>query len=180
VWLDRQFNSEVRHLAPFRIELAENKLEIWMGLEINREKTSIVDMKQQKARLSFLGFTFQSHRSRFANKTYFNISPQKEALARARGKIRAITGTEMNFHPVPEVIKKLNRFLIGWGNYFYIGHPAKAFSTINYFVGWRLYRHLLRRSQKRKFNAGSASWYRFFKESGLVFLSKKLFKVELK
>ena len=42
----------------------EAKLETWMGLEINREKTRVVDLKQEGASLDFLGYTFRYDRDR--------------------------------------------------------------------------------------------------------------------
>ena len=37
----------------------ESKLEGWLGLEINREKTRVVNLKEEGASLDFLGFTFR-------------------------------------------------------------------------------------------------------------------------
>jgi RNA-directed DNA polymerase len=37
----------------------ESQLEGWLGLEINREKTRVVNLKEEKASLDFLGFTFR-------------------------------------------------------------------------------------------------------------------------
>ena len=37
----------------------ESKLEDWLGLEINREKTRVVQLKEAGASLDFLGFTFR-------------------------------------------------------------------------------------------------------------------------
>jgi len=39
----------------------ESKLEGWLGLEINREKTRVVNLKEEAASLDFLGFTFRGH-----------------------------------------------------------------------------------------------------------------------
>jgi hypothetical protein len=37
----------------------ESKLEGWLGLEINREKTRVVNLKDEGESLDFLGFTFR-------------------------------------------------------------------------------------------------------------------------
>jgi hypothetical protein len=108
-------------------------------------------------------------------RTYVNISPRKEALEKARSKIRELTDKRQNFKPVEKVIKTLNKFLVPWGGYFCVGHSSQAFNKINYFVGFRLHRHLLRRSQRSKFNIGKGSWYRFFKKNGLIMLNKRMF-----
>jgi len=39
-------------------QFVESKLEQWMGLELNREKTRVVDLKQMGSSLDFLGYTF--------------------------------------------------------------------------------------------------------------------------
>ena len=44
----------------------EEKIEKWLGLVINRDKTRVVDFKEAKASLDFLGFTFRWHRDRYA------------------------------------------------------------------------------------------------------------------
>ena len=38
-----------------------------MGLEINREKTQVIDLKQKGASLDFLGFTFRYEPDRFGH-----------------------------------------------------------------------------------------------------------------
>ena len=37
----------------------ESKLEGWLGLEINRDKTRVVNLGEEKASLDFLGYTFR-------------------------------------------------------------------------------------------------------------------------
>ena len=41
----------------------ESKLEGWFGLEINREKTRVVDLQEEGASLDFLGYTFRYDRT---------------------------------------------------------------------------------------------------------------------
>ena len=41
---------------------SKQKLEAWMGLEINREKTRVVDLQEKGASLDFLGYTFRYDR----------------------------------------------------------------------------------------------------------------------
>lgn len=161
-----------QRLRPETVEFIEEKLENWMGLKINREKTQIVDMKKQGAVLSFLGFSFRYDRSRFRKGTYLNIFPRKKAVERAREKVKDLTEPKHGFKPYQDVIGTLNRFLSGWGQYFDFGYPSKVFNGLNYFVGYRLYRHLLRRSQRKKFITGERSWYGFFRKAGLILLKK--------
>ena len=41
----------------------EAKIEGWLGLEINRDKTRVVDLREKQASLDFLGYTFRGDRS---------------------------------------------------------------------------------------------------------------------
>src|SRR5262249_31887376 len=59
-------------------QFIESNLEQWMGLELNREKTRVVDLKQAGASLDFLGYTFRYDRDRHGRSwRYLNIAPSK-------------------------------------------------------------------------------------------------------
>lgn len=162
-----------RNLSKEAQEFIEKTIEEWLGLKINREKTRIVDMKKQGEVVSFLGFSFRYDRSRFSEgKVYLNIFPKDKAVERIRDKIKGITGPKASCKHHQEVIKELNRLLRGWSQYFDWGYPSKVFGKINYLVGFRLYRHLMRKSQRRRFNIGNDTWYKFFREAGVILLRK--------
>jgi RNA-directed DNA polymerase len=146
------------------------KLESWMGLEINREKTRIVKLKQQGASLDFLGFTFRYDRARpeWGQHRYLKVIPSKKALARERVKLREMTRAQQNGVPVPQLIGELNQNLRGWGNYFRFGYPRRAFGQINSYVQWRLWKHLRRRSQRPYRPPKGMTVYAQMKRLGLI------------
>jgi len=147
----------------------EEKIETWMGLEINREKTRVVDLREEGASLDFLGFTFRYDRDLYGrNKRYLNLVPAKKALDRERGVLREMTGSKRNFMPIPDLIRMLNCHLNGWANYFRLGHPRMAFRKINWYVRYRLARHLRRRSQRPFRLPGGVSFYELFDQLGLM------------
>jgi len=115
--------------TPRLVEWIETKLESWMGLEMNREKTRVVKLKQQGASLDFLGFTFRYDRSRpqWGWLRYLNVVPSKKALARERAKLREMTSAQQNGVPIPQLIGELNRHLRSWASYFSYGYPRHAF-----------------------------------------------------
>ena len=138
-----------RYLTPNLRGWIEEKLETWMGLEINREKTRVVDLKEKQAHLDFLGYTFRYDRDRKGRgHRYLNLVPSKKALQREQNRLREMTGYSQSHKPLPRLIAELNRHLKGWGNYFSFGRPCGAFGKINNFVLCRLYRHVGRRSQR--------------------------------
>jgi RNA-directed DNA polymerase len=127
----------------------EDKLENWLGLEINREKTRVVNLKEKGASLDFLGFTFRYHDDlKGRGWQYLNVSPSAKALKKEREKLKEMTGPSQCFQPIPKLVQSLNRQLDGWANYFRFGYPREAFREINSYVRDRLRQHLRRRSQR--------------------------------
>jgi RNA-directed DNA polymerase len=138
-----------RHQSQKLAQFIETKLEQWMGLELNREKTRVVDLKQVGASLDFLGYTFRYDRDRHRGSyRYLNIVPSKKALKKQRAALRDLTSSRFCFKPIPALIEDLNRNLQGWAAYFRFGYPSQAYGNLNYYVQQRLRIHLRRRSQR--------------------------------
>jgi RNA-directed DNA polymerase len=113
-----------REVGPRLSGYIEAKLENWMGVEINREKTRVINLPEQGASLDFLGYTFRYDRDRFGREQrYWNLVPSKKALAQEREQRRAMTDTTQSNKPLPRLITELNQHLKGWGNYFWLGYP---------------------------------------------------------
>jgi RNA-directed DNA polymerase len=138
-----------RYVGPELNRFIEDKLENWLGLEINREKTRVVNLKEKGASLDFLGFTFRYHDDlKGRGWQYLNVSLSAKALKKEREKLKEMTGPSQCFRPIPKLIQSLNRQLDGWANYFRFGYPREAFREINSYVRDRLTQHLRRRSQR--------------------------------
>lgn len=161
-----------RYMGTRIVGFFEEKLEDWMGLSINREKTKIIDMKEPKARLDFLGYSFRYDRDlKGRPKKYLNMFPSKKSLKREREALRQKTEAEMCFVPVPDLIAKINQHLKGWANYFSIGYPRVAYRQINWFVLGRLEKHLNRRSQRAyRCPKGESMYHHLHDTLGLVYL----------
>ena len=158
-----------RYQGPKLRGWIEEKLETWLRLEINREKTRVVDVRAEGASLDFLGYTFRYDRDlRGRGWRYLNVEPSKKALKKEREKIREMTGPRQCWKPLPRLIRELNRHLKGWGNYFGYGYPAKANRQINWYVGDRLTQHLRRRSQRPFRPPEGVSYYEQFEKMGLI------------
>lgn len=150
-------------------EWIETKLEGWMGLEINREKTRVIHLKDEGEELDFLGFTFRYDRDRYGRKRrYLNVEPSAKALLRERVKLHEMTNHGRHCIPLRQEIAELNRHLRGWGNYFNFGYPRKAFRKINAYVMERLAQYVRRKSQRPMRPPEGVSYYQLFREMGLV------------
>ena len=158
-----------RYVSPQLRGWIEGKLEGWLGLEINREKTRIVDLRPPGQSLDFLGYTFRMVQDKFGRpRRYWNLQPARKAMEREKDALRRKIGPKQSHVPMPELIGGLNRHLKGWANYFKLGHPRKAFGQLNHFVRYRLGRHLRRRSQRGWRAREGVSLYAHLAHLGLV------------
>ena len=146
----------------------EREVESWLGLEINREKTRVVNLCAEGASLDFLGYTFRYDLDLHGgNHRYLNLFPSKKAVVREREHLRRMTDCSNNFKPAAQLIREINVHLRGWGNYFKLGYPRKAFRAINFHVDGRLYRHLKHRSQRPWRKSTGESYHAQFGRMGL-------------
>jgi RNA-directed DNA polymerase len=160
-----------RQQSPRLRTFIETKLETWMGLEINREKTRVVHLKEHGASLDFLGFTFRYDRDRRGRgHHYLNVHPSKRAVARMRQALRERTTNSRCATPIVDLIAEINRQLTGWARYFRFGYPRVAFRQINTYARQRLTRSVRRRSQRPLRPPEGVSYYEFLAHLGLVYL----------
>lgn len=149
----------------------EAKLEGWLGLKINRDKTRIIKLREQGENLDFLGYTFRFERDRYGRKgRYLNLTPSKKAMKRGRGRIREMVNPSHCWKPLPELIGEINRYLRGWSNYFSQGYPRQAYRQMNCYVRQRLHGHMKRRSQRAWRPPAGRTEYAHFHHLGLLYL----------
>ena len=152
-------------------EYIEGKIESWLGLELNRDKTKVVNLQCPGESLDFLGYTFRYDRSiKVRGSTYLNVTPSKKALKAERDALRSMINRGKNPLPVAKLIFQINRQLRGWANYFSFGYPRMAMRAMNWFVRCRLIQHLRRRSQRPYRPPKGRSFYHHLKKLGLVYL----------
>jgi RNA-directed DNA polymerase len=153
-------------------EFIESKLERWMRLELNREKTRVVNLKQEGASLDFLGYTFRYDRDLYGHpRRYLNLIPSKKALKAERARLRELTSSRLCFKPIPALIRDLNRNLQGWAAYFRVGYPRMAYANLNSYVQRRMQLHLHRRSQRGYRAPANTSLYEHLRQLGLRYLT---------
>ena len=149
----------------------ESRLEGKFGLEINRDKTRVVEVTRKGGSLDFLGYTFRWDRDlQGRSHKYLNVLPAEKSVAREREKIRAMTDVSQSHTPLPQLVDRLNRQLKGWANYFSYGYPRGAWWEIDWFVRGRLIGHLERRSQRPYRPPKGVGWYEHIQSFGLVLL----------
>jgi hypothetical protein len=125
-----------RALVALRAILAE------LGLTLKDAKTRIVQLREGGEGLDFLGFHHRWVRGNTpASKhlTFLARWPSRQAMARARSRIREITDRSRLREPVEDVVQDLNKYLRGWAGYFRYGNSTLAFDTITFTptAAWR-------------------------------------------
>lgn len=151
----------------------ESRLEGKFGLEINREKTRVVEVKRGGESLDFLGYTFRWDRDlKGRPQSYLNVFPSAKAVAREREKLREMTNVHQSHTPIPQLIGRVNRHLKGWANYFSFGYPRGVWWDLDWFVADRLKVHLGRRSQRPYRPPDGVKWHEHFQHLGLVLLNR--------
>lgn len=147
----------------------EERVESWLGLRLNREKTRTVDLRQAKSSVDFLGFTLRLEQDAYGrDRTYVRVCPSTKSLSRERERVRELTGPNLNYKPIEQVVARLNGHVEGWANYFRFGHPRVAFRKVNWFVYCRMTRHLAHRSQRKYRPPAGVSVSAHLQQMGLV------------
>lgn len=160
-----------RDLGEQLIPWIEVQLEGRFRLTINRKKTRVVKLNEPGSSLDFLGFTFRYDRDLYGSRRrYLNVFPAQKSVARARENLRKLTSAKRCFHPLPDLVGDVSRWLGSWGRYFSYGYPRQAFRKVNHFAVVRLIKHLRRRSQRPFRPAEGRSFYAHLQAFGLRLL----------
>jgi RNA-directed DNA polymerase len=142
------------HRALARI--AEEAKEI--GVEINTEKSRVVDMAEPKAQFAFLGFAFRWQSSRRTKRKFACMVPRIQAVTSVLRQVRSTLNRSRQL-PTREAVTRVNRVLRGWVNYFRVGNSAAAFQKVREMVERRVRRFVARRGKR-----GGFGWKRWSSE----------------
>jgi len=122
-----------------------------LGLRLHPDKTKVVDLREGREGLDFLGCHFRARMSgrlweqRRLVRYYLQRWPSQTAMARVRAKVRDRTGRNRVGLDIRDVIADLNPILRGWGNYFRTGNAARKFRQIDRYVVRRLFRLMVKK-----------------------------------
>ena len=121
-----------------------------MELELNQEKTRLVDVEKEP--FDFLGFTFRYDRDLYGrDRKYLNIIPRKKNLKSIRFKIKNYL--LRNGHKSPtQLVKGLNPIIKGWTNYVTIprvSYPKSEKRKLRWYLSDSLSRYYRRKSQRK-------------------------------
>ena len=127
-----------------------------LGVELNREKTKVVDTLNGEAS-GFLGFDLRRARKRKGDGHYLQMTPKKKARKAIKAKVRDII-QHSGATPVPKVVAQINASLACWVNYFRVGNASRAFSEVRDYTEMKVRSLLTRRKRRRKTSVGWRRW----------------------
>jgi RNA-directed DNA polymerase len=122
-----------------------------LGLRLHPDKTKVVDLRQGREGLDFLGCHFHARMSgrlweqKRVVRYYLHRWPSQQAMKRLRDKVRDRTGRNRAGDDIRVVIADLNPVLRGWGNYFRTGNATVKFQHADQYVVRRLRRLMVRK-----------------------------------
>jgi RNA-directed DNA polymerase len=142
-WAERALQRLHEQLAP-------------LGVELNREKTKVVDTLKGEA-FGFLGFDLRRAQKRKGSGHYLQLTPKKKARKAIKAKVRDII-RKGGATPIPKVVAQINAAIAGWVQYFRVGNSSRAFSEVHEYVEMKVRTLLTRRKRRRKTSIGWRRW----------------------
>jgi hypothetical protein len=127
-----------------------------LRVELNREKTKMVDMLKGEA-FGFLGFDLRRVRKRKKDGYTIQMTPKKKARKAVKAKIRDIIRSG-GATPVAMIVARVNAIVAGWVNYFRVGNSSRAFSEVRDYLEMKIRTLLTRRKRRRKTSIGWRRW----------------------
>lgn len=146
-----------------------------LGLELNPEKSRVVDLREGREGFDFLGCHLRKRMSgriweREHRRVFFlHRWPSAASLSRVRQRVRELTGRgRQGVRDVRVLIRALNPVLRGWGAYFRSGNAAQKFNQLDRFVWRRLVRFMVGRKGRHLRSGEARGWTpEFFYRLGL-------------
>jgi len=118
-----------------------------LQLTVNEEKTHVCRIPQEH--FDFLGYTFGRCYSAKTGRAYLGTRPSKKSIRRMVAAISAETDRRWVGRDPAYVVKRLNRKLPGWANYFCLGPVSKAYQLLDAHAAQRLRRWLCAKHKAR-------------------------------
>ena len=100
-----------------------------LKLTVNEQKTRLCRLPNET--FDFLGYTIGPFWSRNKRRMVLGTRPSRKSVAKVKAKISELTGRHQVLLDEAEVVRRINKVLQGWGNYFSRGPVSSAYRNID-------------------------------------------------
>ena len=142
-----------------------------LKLTVNEQKTRVCRLPEGK--FDFLGYTFGRCYSPKTGRAYIGTVPAKKRVQRICAAVSALTGRDQTLRDPKILVADLNRRLIGWANYFYLGPVSKAYRAVELHTCRRLRQWLCAKHQVSGQGTGQYPDVTLHEGLGLVRLTRR-------
>jgi RNA-directed DNA polymerase len=102
---------------------------VTLKLTVNETKTRVCKLPEEK--FDFLGYTFGRCYSPKTGRAHLGTIPSQKRVQRICKAISELTGRDQLLLDQEMVVKRLNRVMTGWANYFCLGPVSKAYRAVD-------------------------------------------------
>ena len=142
-----------------------------LGLTVNEDKTGIRRLPAES--VDFLGYTIGRCYSTQTGRAYIGTRPSKKSVRRVTQAVSGLSARRYALVEAEVVVGRLNRLLIGWGNYFCLGPVSTAYRAVDAHSRHRLRRWLQVKHKRRGRGAKRFPDEHLYDTLGLVCLSPR-------
>lgn len=147
-----------------------------LRLTVNEKKTRRCLLPEET--FNFLGFTFGTQVSWRTGRPYLTPTPAKSKVLKICAKISESTSSRTTWRDEEEQVQRLNRILMGWGNYFRLGYVTGAWHDVQQHACRRL-RWWLRRKHGQRGGTQGYPDMQLYEKYGLVNLRRAIRRIPL-
>lgn len=105
------------------------------GLELNLEKTKIINLYDKDATLDYLGWTIE--RGPMKKGTWPMVRPSDKSITKVKKALKELYNKDNTYLTNLQIIERSNLIVMGWANYFKSGNSTATFGRLTKYL-WKL------------------------------------------